>query len=70
MYIYIYIGIYIYIQVLINIEMSEEEDIGIKEWISKGDQIKGAFKYRYSDFLVNEITEQNTVLFHNPLYLQ
>jgi len=46
--------------------MLEESEIGITELLSTGTQIKGAYKYRYSDFIVNEIDTNGEVVFINP----
>jgi hypothetical protein len=48
--------------------MVEEIDIGITHFISKGEEIKGAYKYKYSDFIVNEITPEGEVVFLNRNY--
>jgi hypothetical protein len=47
---------------------TEEEDIGIKEFMKKGELIKGAYKYRYTDFIVNELDKEGQVVFHDNLY--
>jgi hypothetical protein len=43
---------------------SEEQSVGITEYIRRGPQLPGIQKYLVSDFIVNEIDQQgNVVLF-------
>lgn len=42
----------------------DEEDVGIIEFMSKNNiQIKGITKYRISDFIVNEVSEDNKLTY-------
>jgi len=41
---------------------SDERDVGITEFLSEGKQILSRFKYRFTDFLVNEITSDGQVV--------
>ncbi|KYQ90650.1 tRNA pseudouridine synthase D [Tieghemostelium lacteum] len=48
-------------KILNKVERTEEK-LGIRVFLGKGDKWTGKLKNRYSDFLVNEIDENNTVV--------
>lgn len=47
-------------------EVDSEISVGISEYINHHPSIMACYKYRYSDFIVIEIGENNTLSEHNP----
>lgn len=47
-----------------------ENSVGIEEFLNKGEQVKGALKYRYQDFIVNEIDPNMNIISINKKQLE
>ena len=46
-----------------NFNQTTEQDVGIAEFVNKDDEgFEGILKHRYSDFIVNEISENGNIV--------